>query len=27
MNKENSEISGEWKQGGETLPLVFKRVK
>ncbi len=26
MNKENSEISGEWKQGGGTLPLVFKRV-
>ncbi len=27
MNKENTEITGEWKQGGGTLPLVFKRVK
>lgn len=27
MNKENAEIAGEWKQGGGTLPLVFKRVK
>ena len=27
MNKENSEIAGNWSQGGATLPLVFKRVK
>ncbi|MGD0920820.1 MAG: hypothetical protein ABSA70_03530 [Terriglobia bacterium] len=27
MNKENSEIAGEWKQGGTTLPLVFQHVK
>ena len=27
MNKENTEIAGNWSQGGETLPLVFKRVK
>lgn len=26
MNKEKSEITGEWKQGGGTLPLVFQRV-
>jgi hypothetical protein len=25
MNKESSEITGEWKQSGITLPLVFKR--
>lgn len=25
MSKEGTEISGEWKQGGATLPLVFKR--
>ena len=25
MNKENSEIAGDWTQGGGTLPLVFKR--
>lgn len=25
MNKENSEIAGEWKQSGMTLPLVLKR--
>lgn len=27
MNKENSEIAGEWKQNGATFPLVFKHVK
>ncbi len=27
MNKDNEEIVGEWKQGGGTLPLAFKRVK
>jgi uncharacterized protein len=26
MNQEGSEISGEWKQGGNALPLVFKRL-
>jgi hypothetical protein len=26
MNKDNSEITGEWMQSGITLPLVFKRV-
>ena len=25
MNKEQSEIKGDWKQGGGTLPLVLKR--
>jgi uncharacterized protein len=25
MNHENSEITGEWKQSGLSLPLVFKR--
>ena len=25
MNRENSEITGEWKQSGLSLPLVFKR--
>jgi hypothetical protein len=25
MNRDNSEITGEWKQSGLTLPLVFKR--
>lgn len=25
MNKESSEITGEWKQSGMTLPLVLKR--
>ncbi len=25
MNRGNSEISGEWKQSGLSLPLVFKR--
>jgi hypothetical protein len=25
MNHGNSEITGEWKQSGRTLPLVFKR--
>lgn len=25
MNHDNSEITGEWKQSGRTLPLVFKR--
>jgi hypothetical protein len=25
MNKENTEIAGDWSQGGGTLPLVFKR--
>jgi len=25
MNHDNSEISGEWKQSGLSLPLVFKR--
>ena len=27
MNKENTEIAGDWSQGGATLSLVFKRVK
>jgi hypothetical protein len=27
MNKESSEITGEWKQSGMTLPLVLKRSK
>jgi hypothetical protein len=26
MNKENSEIAGNWKQGGASLPLTLKRV-
>lgn len=26
MNKENSQIAGDWKQGGGSLPLTFKRV-
>ncbi|MFZ0275994.1 MAG: hypothetical protein WA254_17645 [Candidatus Sulfotelmatobacter sp.] len=26
MNQGNSEITGEWKQSGLSLPLVFKRV-
>jgi hypothetical protein len=26
MNKENSQIAGEWKQGGASLPLTFKRM-
>lgn len=26
MNKDNSEIAGEWKQGGGSLALTFKRV-
>jgi hypothetical protein len=25
MNRDNSEIAGEWKQSGHSLPLVFKR--
>ncbi|MFZ0770866.1 MAG: hypothetical protein WCA49_02375 [Candidatus Sulfotelmatobacter sp.] len=25
MNYDNSEITGEWKQSGRSLPLVFKR--
>jgi len=25
MNKGNSEITGTWKQGGETLSLILKR--
>jgi hypothetical protein len=25
MNPDNSEITGEWKQSGRSLPLVFKR--
>jgi hypothetical protein len=25
MNHDNSEITGEWKQSGRSLPLVFKR--
>jgi len=25
INKDNSEIGGEWKQGGASLPLTFKR--
>ena len=25
MNRDSSEITGEWKQSGRTLPLVFKR--
>jgi len=27
INKENSEIAGDWKQGGASLPLALKRVK
>jgi pimeloyl-ACP methyl ester carboxylesterase len=27
LNKEGTEISGEWRQGGGTIPLVFKRVE
>ncbi len=27
LSADGSEISGEWKQGGSTLPLVFKRLK
>jgi hypothetical protein len=26
INKDNSELSGEWKQGGGSAPLTFKRV-
>jgi len=26
MNKENSQIAGDWKQGGGSLSLTFKRV-
>jgi hypothetical protein len=26
LNKDGSEISGDWKQGGNALPLVFKRL-
>jgi hypothetical protein len=26
MNKDNSEITGTWKQGGETVSLILKRV-
>jgi len=26
MNKDNSEIAGNWKQGGVSLPLTFTRV-
>jgi uncharacterized protein len=26
INKENSEIAGQWKQSGASLPLTFKRV-
>jgi hypothetical protein len=26
MNKENSQIAGDWKQGGGSLPLTLKRV-
>jgi len=26
MNKENSQIAGQWKQGGASLPLALKRV-
>jgi hypothetical protein len=25
MNRDNSEIAGEWRQGGRSLPLAFKR--
>jgi hypothetical protein len=25
INRDNSEITGEWKQSGRSLPLVFKR--
>jgi hypothetical protein len=25
MNKDNSEITGTWKQGGATLSLILKR--
>lgn len=25
INKDNSEIAGEWRQGGASLPLTFKR--
>ena len=27
INKENSEISGQWKQGGSSFALTFKRVE
>lgn len=27
MNKENSEIAGNWKQGSASLPLTFKRAQ
>ena len=27
MNKDNSEITGTWKQGGATLSLILKRVR
>jgi hypothetical protein len=27
MNKDNTEIAGDWSQAGATLSLVFKRVK
>jgi len=26
MSKDGSEITGDWKQGGQSLPLVFKRL-
>jgi hypothetical protein len=26
MNKDNSAITGSWKQGGATLSLILKRV-
>lgn len=26
INKDNSEIAGDWKQSGMTLPLVLKRI-
>jgi pimeloyl-ACP methyl ester carboxylesterase len=27
MSEDGSEITGDWKQGGQTLPLVFKRLE
>ena len=27
IGKDNSEIAGQWKQGGASLPLNLKRVK
>ena len=27
MSENGSEITGDWKQGGQSLPLVFKRLE